>query len=259
MAEATVRVQSATVQYADNAIKRQPTNVIQNWYPGAMIGLDGSGNAIKCDDTVAGIKFDGINALTDTLMILTTTSAEQQDAAKQLMVQRPFRFVMAIAAATEGDEGRALYAVDDQTVGYTSTNLNLVGYVDKVITATSVLVRPEYCSGIGRVIPQEKFPLIPLSVNGAIPPHTAANYVITKAGVLADTLAAPTATTDDGIQIVVTSNTANAHTITATGLLQTGTASVNVATFAAQAGASLTLMAYQGKWNVLSSNGITFS
>ena len=76
---------------------------------------------------------------------------------------------------------------------------------------------------------------------------------------LADTLAAPTATTDDGIVITVTSNTANAHTIQATGLLQTGTASVNLATFAAQPGAGLTLMAYQGKWNVLSSVGITFS
>lgn len=98
-----------------------------------------------------------------------------------------------------------------------------------------------------------------LSINGAIPAHVGHTYVITKAGVLADTLAAPTATTDDGIEITVTSNTANAHTITATGLLQCGTASVNVATFAAQAGAGLTLMAYQGKWNVLASVGITFS
>ena len=93
----------------------------------------------------------------------------------------------------------------------------------------------------------------------AIPPHVPHTYVVTKAGVDAMTLAAPTATTDDGLIIVVTSNTANAHTITATGLLQTGTASVNVATFAAQKGAGVTLMAYQGKWNVLSSVGITFS
>ena len=98
-----------------------------------------------------------------------------------------------------------------------------------------------------------------LSVNGAIPAHVGHTYVITKAGVLAETLAAPTATTDDGIEITVTSSTANAHTITATGLLATGTASVNVATFAAFAGAGLTLMAYQGKWNVIAQIGITFS
>lgn len=101
--------------------------------------------------------------------------------------------------------------------------------------------------------------LAALTTNGAIAPHTPATYVITKAGVLADTLAAPTATTDDGLIITVTSNTANAHTITATGLFQCGTAAVNLATFAANPGAGLTLMAYQGKWNVLSSVGITFS
>lgn len=101
--------------------------------------------------------------------------------------------------------------------------------------------------------------LTALTTNGAINPNTPATYVITKAGVLADTLAAPTATTDDGKIITITSATANAHTLTATGLLQTGSASVNLATFAAQPGAGLTLMAYQGKWNVLGSVGITFS
>lgn len=97
-----------------------------------------------------------------------------------------------------------------------------------------------------------------LSVNGALS-VTAGNYVITKAGVFAGTLAAPTAGVQDGTVIRISSTTANAHTITATGLLQTGTASVNVATFAAQAGAGLTLQAYNGKWIVLASVGITFS
>lgn len=98
-----------------------------------------------------------------------------------------------------------------------------------------------------------------LTTNGAIPPHVGHTYLITKAGVLADTLAAPTSGTDDGIEITVTSNTAFAHTITATGLLNTGSAATNVATFAAFAGAGLTLMAIQGKWNVICSVGVTFS
>src|SRR6267142_227007 len=93
--------------------------------------------------------------------------------------------------------------------------------------------------------------LVELSVNGAIDPSTGATYLITKAGVLADTLAAPVSVTDDGKIIKITSNTANAHTLTATGLLNTGSASVNLATFAAFAGAGLTLMAVRGKWNVL--------
>jgi hypothetical protein len=92
-----------------------------------------------------------------------------------------------------------------------------------------------------------------------ISPHAAAAYVVNTAGVDAMTLAAPTSGTDDGKVIEITSNSANAHTLTATGLLQTGSTSVNVATFAAHPGASLKLIAYGGKWNVLSQNGITFS
>lgn len=98
-----------------------------------------------------------------------------------------------------------------------------------------------------------------LTTNGAIPPHTTASYLITKAGVLADTLAAPTSGTDDGVTISVTSGTAFAHTITATGLLNTGSAAVNLATFAAFAGANVVLRALTGKWNVISSVGVTFS
>lgn len=103
------------------------------------------------------------------------------------------------------------------------------------------------------------YQLLPLAASGAVPATASANYVVTKAGVAALTLAAPTATTNDGMEISITSATANAHTLTATGLFQTGTASVNLATFAANAGAGLTLMAYQGKWQVVASVGITFS
>jgi len=104
--------------------------------------------------------------------------------------------------------------------------------------------------------------LVVVSASGAVSVVAASNF-ITKAGVAALTLAAPvagsTGSGQDGTQIYFFSTTAYAHTITATGLLQTGSASVNVATFAAYAGASLELVAYNGKWLVLSSNAITFS
>lgn len=101
-------------------------------------------------------------------------------------------------------------------------------------------------------------PLVALTTNGAVAP-VSGNYVITKAGVLAMTLAAPTAGIQDGTIIVITNNTANAHTLTATGLLQTGTATVNLATFAAFAGSTITLEAYGGKWNVISSTAVVLS
>ena len=102
-------------------------------------------------------------------------------------------------------------------------------------------------------------PLTAITADGAINPNTAAWYMITKGSAAGLTLGAPTATTDDGKIIHINSSTAFAHTVTATNLLMTGSASDDVATFGAFAGASLTIMAYQGKWYVMASNAITFS
>ena len=114
-------------------------------------------------------------------------------------------------------------------------------------------------AGLGASSMQIQSTLTALSVNGAIDPHTAKTYIITKAGVLADTLAAPTTTTDDGTLITILSGTANAHTVTATGLFQDGAGHVNLATFGSSAGAALILMAYQAKWIVISTQNVTMS
>jgi hypothetical protein len=90
-----------------------------------------------------------------------------------------------------------------------------------------------------------------IAVNGAIDPTTPGRYVITKAGVAALTLAAPVAGRDDGLEIYLGSTTANAHTITCpAGTFQAGVANNTVATFPAQPGAGLFLMAFNGKWIV---------
>ncbi len=90
-----------------------------------------------------------------------------------------------------------------------------------------------------------------------IPPHKPGNYIVTTAGVDAMTLAAPTAGIDDGLCILVCSGSANAHTLTATGLLATGAAGTGLLTFAAFSGANCLLRAYNAKWQLISSNGIT--
>lgn len=99
----------------------------------------------------------------------------------------------------------------------------------------------------------------PLGGSGAVNPSQRAHYLITSPSVAALTLGAPRAGTDDGTEITCSSATAHAHTITATGLLATGSAAVNLATFAAFAGASLHLRAQNGKWNIMSSNGVVFT
>jgi hypothetical protein len=98
-----------------------------------------------------------------------------------------------------------------------------------------------------------------IQASGAIAPSTPAQYLIAKAGVAAMTLAAPVVGTDDGKEIEVYSQTANAHTVTATGLFQTGAATVNLATFAAFAGAGFRVRAFQGKWMLVYQNAITFT
>jgi hypothetical protein len=94
--------------------------------------------------------------------------------------------------------------------------------------------------------------------SGAMNPRLSGRFLIDKAGVAAMTLAAPNLG-DDGMYLRVISTTANAHTITATGLFQDGAGHVNLATFAAQIGASVDLMALAGKWVVIRVQGVTMS
>jgi hypothetical protein len=93
-----------------------------------------------------------------------------------------------------------------------------------------------------------------LSASGAINPHQSATYFITKAGVAALTLAAPTAGADDNVCMDIISTTAYAHTITtpAAGDIQDGNTSGHdtVATFNAEIGANISLRAYAGVWYV---------
>lgn len=98
-----------------------------------------------------------------------------------------------------------------------------------------------------------------LGASGAVDPHTANRYNITKAGVAALTLAAPTAGADDGLEMDFVSTTAYQHTLTATGLFIDGGGHVNAATWSANAGGYLKLRAYNGKWYVLIASNVTMS
>lgn len=99
---------------------------------------------------------------------------------------------------------------------------------------------------------------VPIVLSGgtdAIDPHTSATYIVDSAGVDSMTIVAPTVTTDDGKIIKFTTNTAPSHTITFTGgHLRSGSAGVTTATFAAFAGSSVQIMAWQGNWYVIAQN-----
>lgn len=107
---------------------------------------------------------------------------------------------------------------------------------------------------------QTKLGVVQLAaVDGAIS-LAAGEVVITKAGVAALTLAAPPSSMN-GQRLAIVSTTANAHVVTATNLLDDGVTggAKDTATFGAFAGASLELLAYEGKWNVVSKNVVTIA
>lgn len=153
MANATAKIPMTTTPWGDDKIRRAPTGVVQTWYPGAMTAINSSGVAVKCDDT-SGIQFDGIHHSTGRVNILVGDADECADPAKQILVKRPWRFTMKIASAAAGDEGKKVYALYDNEVAYSTSNSVLVGFVDKVLSSTLVLITPIYS------------PLIPVAVAG---------------------------------------------------------------------------------------------
>jgi hypothetical protein len=100
------------------------------------------------------------------------------------------------------------------------------------------------------------------STNGAIaiPDRGEKQVFITKGTAANLTLAAPTATTHDGVVIDIVSTTAAAHTITATTIgFNAGDAAGDVCTFGAAIGNQLRVVAYQGEWYVLNNIGGTLA
>lgn len=90
--------------------------------------------------------------------------------------------------------------------------------------------------------------------------NTAGRRLITySGGVLAITLRAPVAGTDDGMVIQVINATSQQHTVTCTGKLNDGAGHVNTATFPANPGAAFEIVAYNGAWYLVANNLVVFS
>lgn len=81
----------------------------------------------------------------------------------------------------------------------------------------------------------------------------------TVPGVVAATLADPTAGTDDFKMLTILNGTAHASTVTAAGQFGGGGAGEDVATFSGAVGDSLTLLAYNGKWYIVGSHQCTIA
>ena len=114
--------------------------------------------------------------------------------------------------------------------------------------------------GANLVVAPIQQPVELAAANGAIN-LKAGVAVITKTGSLAAmTLAAPTAGTDDGKILVIVAATAFAHTGTnaSPGFNNAG-ASGDVATFGGAIGDSMQVVAYNGRWHVVSLRNVTLA
>ena len=93
------------------------------------------------------------------------------------------------------------------------------------------------------------------AIGGSLRRDTA--FVLTKNGVANITLEAPGAS-HEGLKLDILSSRPFAHVITATGLIDDGTAGAkNTLTFADLVGASVMLQARKGHWVVLGTNAVT--
>lgn len=91
-------------------------------------------------------------------------------------------------------------------------------------------------------------PFVVVSADGAITvPTVNTTYFVTKAGVAAMTIVAPTATTHDGIRLTFISTTAQAHTLDMASSGING-GSADIGTWGGAAGDGVTIVAYQAHW-----------
>lgn len=104
--------------------------------------------------------------------------------------------------------------------------------------------------------------IVSVGENGVVPvPVQNTTVFLTKASALSSTTLAAPLTSSNGVRLTITSQTAAAHVITATGLIADGASGSpeDTATWDAEKGASLTLVASDGLWNVVAAVGVTIT
>lgn len=97
------------------------------------------------------------------------------------------------------------------------------------------------------------------ATNGALT-KTTGTKALTKGSAGAYTLAAPTAA-EEGAEVTIVSDSAFAHVVTATALINDGVTggAKTTMTFAAFVGASIRLLAHNLKWTVVAKNAVTIT
>lgn len=170
-------------------------------------------------------------------------------------------------SVTAGSTKVGSYSVFDSPSTYTVVAAGasaLVGPFDSPRTYDVIELTASVAPAILSYVDLNKHPMVDdiytLSADGAISFTHGIGKITKSASACALTLVAPTAS-DDGKYINIISTTARAHTITATNLINNGVTGspFDLITFAAFAGAGVTLMAMGGLWYVTANRAVTIT
>lgn len=198
----------------------------------------------------------GDAAANDTVIALTSTTnfpavgAISSGNQYRMLIDGEFMYIVETIAAgsvrvrSRGADGTLAVAHDINS----NVSMGVPGDFP-AIPAGAVSERPAYVDD-----------LVSVGENGVIAiPTRNTTFYLTKGSALASTtLAAPTQA-QNGLKLIFTSQTAFAHVITATTLIGDAVSGSphTTATFAAFVGASMTLEASDGVWNLIANVGVT--
>ena len=206
---------------------------------GAFVTSDAAGKAITATDgeRTIGQVLEAAGALNDVVPILIA----------------PGGFA---GASVAGVDAHAIHdnPGGDQTIAGNTALINAGGFTGPLTGAVTGNVTGNASGYAGGL----KDAVTDIAVNGAIAAKTG-TVTMSKAGVLAATLADPATPADDGKRLTIIATTANAHTVSnaAGSGFNAGGAGSDVATFGGAIGDCLELIALGGKWLVTSMKNVT--
>lgn len=146
--------------------------------------------------------------------------------------------------------------------GYNGTKAVAHDILAPVVTSSDIQDFAAVASGSDDSRPPWTDVVLSVGENGVIPvPVRNTTYLLTKATALTSTTFAAPGKDQDGLQVTFTSTTAAAHVITATALWGDGASGSpeDTATFDAFIGASLTVKAANGIWNIVANVGVVIT
>jgi hypothetical protein len=207
-------------------------------------------------------------------MALTTTSLATACSASETMlaITSTSTGFPAVGTVAENQlmtiDGEAMFVTGVPSAGYVtvrgrgSDGTAAVAHdiLAPVNTSSNVADFPAVAVGATTLRPVATDDIVTVGQNGAIAvPLKNTTVLLTKGSALATTTLGAPSKAQNGLKLTITSQTAYAHVITATTLLADAVSGSphTTATYAAYIGASITLVADNGLWNIVAAVGVT--